>query len=442
MLTQINLTNFKCFELLKLPLGALTLLSGANASGKSSILQALVLLHQTFRDNPWSPRLMLNGSVVNLGSVTDVMDQVHGSDRLGIGLIDETVSCEWSFFGGRRDMSLAVDQVTVGGQTYDYSTQKDTDFHLLPDIFQIRAHLEYVRVSSAAAAIRQRERDAGGEGAELFRRIAVAIREEEEREAPATREVERAARRERLAARRLAQRLQNLTYITAEREGPRDIYTLANETVIAVGPTGENAASVLYQGLGERIAAERIRPGAVPTLLPQVEARLGAFFPGCALQVQQVPNVNAVTLGIRISPDTDFLRPVHCGFGITQVLPIIVAALSVPKDSILLIENPEVHLHPSGQALMGQFLAEVAHSGVQVIVETHSDHILNGIRRAVKSAQLPAEEVAIHFFRPRSAGSPQVLTPTLDRSGNIDVWPEGFFDQFDKDLDYFAGWGE
>ena len=476
MLTQLNLTNFKCFELLKLPLGALTLLSGANASGKSSILQALVLLHQTFRDNPRSPRLMLNGSVVNLGSVTDVMDQVHGSDRLGIGLIDETVSCEWSFSGGRRDMSLAIAQVTVGGQTYyDPAPKGILGFHLLPDIWwttraktarrrnadlaaaprldaileEERAALEEERAARKVAEFIAREEELVARGVEFAvaawrrERVTAALLEEE-RAAVALQEEENAALREENAARRLAQRLQNLTYITAEREGPRDIYTLANETVIAVGPTGENAASVLYQGLGERIdeAEERILPGVVPTLLPQVEARLGAFFPGCALQVQQVPNVNAVTLGIRISPDTDFLRPVHCGFGITQVLPIIVAALSVPKDSILLIENPEVHLHPSGQARMGQFLAEVAHAGVQVIVETHSDHILNGIRRAVKSAQLPAEEVAIHFFRPRSAGSPQVLTPTLDRSGNIDVWPEGFFDQFDKDLDYFAGWGE
>ena len=442
MLTQLNLTNFKCFELLKLPLGALTLLSGANASGKSSILQALVLLHQTFRDNPRSPRLMLNGSVVNLGTVTDVMDQVHGSDSLGIGLIDETVSCEWFFSGGRRDMSLAVDQVTVDGQTYGGG-----GFHPLPNILTgANTYREAARVASLMLAVAQEELAVAQEELAALGEEELAAQEEEHaalqvavRDAPPE---EQAVVEKRIASERLTQRLQNLTYITAEREGPRDIYTLVNETVIDVGPTGENAASVLYQGLGERIAEERIRPGAVPTLLPQVEARLGAFFPGCALQVQQVPNVNAVTLGIRISPDTDFLRPVHCGFGITQVLPIIVAALSVPKGSILLIENPEVHLHPSGQALMGQFLAEVAHSGVQVIVETHSDHVLNGIRRAVKTELLPAEEVAIHFFRPRSAGSPQVLSPTLDSSGNIDVWPEGFFDQFDKDLDYFAGWGE
>ena len=91
---------------------------------------------------------------------------------------------------------------------------------------------------------------------------------------------------------------------------------------------------------------------------------------------------------------------------------------------------------------MGQFLAEAAQSGVQIIVETHSDHVLNGIRRAVKSGVVDAEDVAIHFFRDRFAHESQVLSPVIDPTGNIDTWPHGFFDQFDKDLNYFAGWGE
>lgn len=166
------------------------------------------------------------------------------------------------------------------------------------------------------------------------------------------------------------------------------------------------------------------------------------FFPGCALMLQQVPQANAVTLGLRTSEDTDFHRPVHVGFGLTQVLPIVIAALSATKGDLLLIENPEVHLHPAGQAHMGQFLAEVAQAGVQVIIETHSDHVLNGIRRSVKAERLKPEQVTIHFFRPRSAEEAQVLTPLLDRSGNIDIWPDGFFDQFDKDMNFFAGWGK
>ena len=93
---------------------------------------------------------------------------------------------------------------------------------------------------------------------------------------------------------------------------------------------------------------------------------------------------------------------------------------------------------------MGEFLAEVASAGVQVMIETHSDHVLNGIRRAVKNGTLTSEHVALHFFRPRREdrkdGRAQVQSPILDADGNIDAWPEGFFDQFDKDMNYFAGW--
>ena len=245
------------------------------------------------------------------------------------------------------------------------------------------------------------------------------------------------------AAKSLASKVRDLTYITAEREGPREVYRLEDQhTVATVGPEGENAVSVLYRGRDERIADELLLRGNAPTLFHQVQARLDTFFQGCALDLQQVPNANAVTMGIRTSPDTRFLRPIHCGFGITQILPIIVATLSAAKGNILMIENPEVHLHPAGQARMGQFLADAAHTGVQVVVETHSDHVLNGIRRSVKAGRVPAGEVAIHFLRPWSADSDQVLSPTLDSSGNIDVWPDGFFDQFDKDMDYFAGWGQ
>ena len=198
---------------------------------------------------------------------------------------------------------------------------------------------------------------------------------------------------------------------------------------------------MLYSGGDENVLTGLEIEGVPATRLRQVEARMQSFFPGCGLVVEKVPHMNAVTLGIRTSEDTDFHRPINVGFGLTQVLPIIVAALSANKHDLLLIENPEVHLHPAGQALMGQFLATVAHAGVQVIIETHSDHVLNGIRRAVKSSIVSPEQVVLHFFRPRSSDDKsQVVTPQLDKTGNIDVWPEGFFDQFDKDMNYFAGW--
>jgi predicted ATPase len=378
VINQLDLTTFKCFDLLRLPLGSLTLLSGTNASGKSSILQALVLPHQTMQENEWSTRLILNGTAADLGTATDVIDKVQGRDGFQIGLIDEETSCHWSFGGDRRDMSLQVNSVTIKDKVTDYPGT----LHFLMPV------------------------DAG----EPARSLACLVRD--------------------------------LTYITAEREGPREVYPLEDQhAVTRVGPRGENAVSVLERGRDQHVVDGLRFPDTPPTLLHQVGARLDAFFPGCAVHVQQVSNANAVTLGIRTSETTGFLRPIHCGFGISQVLPIIVAALSIPRGSLMLIENPEVHLHPAGQALMGQFLADVAQSGIQVIVETHSDHVLNGVRRAVKAERIPAQDVMIHFLRARTANAPQVLSPTLDNSGNIDAWPEGFFDQFDKDMDYFAGWG-
>jgi len=117
MLTRLDLQFFKCFELLRLPLGHLTLLSGPNASGKSSALQALVLLHQTMREHEWSTRLMLNGEAIKLGTVSDVVDKVHGRKTFEIGVIDDEQTYSWAFTGERAELSMAVDRVTVGQET-------------------------------------------------------------------------------------------------------------------------------------------------------------------------------------------------------------------------------------------------------------------------------------------------------------------------------------
>lgn len=380
MITRIDLELFKCFRLLKLPIGQLTLLSGMNASGKSTVLQALVLLHQTILDHEWSTRLQLNGTEIELGTVTDVVDKIHGRRDFGIGISDEDCSVKWRFmYADNKDsMSAEVDMVSVDG-TEVVKPQK------------LRFLFPESPTSSAG----------------------------------------------------LAERLRRLTYITAERVGPRESYRLKDPSATqVVGPRGENAIGLLYQKRDDPVPKSLSLESAAPKLLNQVEARMKVFFPGTSLTIQPVPQANMVTLGLTNSGETGFHRPINVGFGLTQVLPIIVAALAANKGDLLLIENPEVHLHPAGQALMGQFLTEVAAAGVQVLTESHSDHVLNGIRRSVKAEKLSAEKVAIHFFKPRNANGEQVTSPILDAIGGIDYWPDGFFDQFDKDLNYFADWGQ
>jgi predicted ATPase len=164
------------------------------------------------------------------------------------------------------------------------------------------------------------------------------------------------------------------------------------------------------------------------------------FFPGCDLEVQAVPNSNFISLGLRTSSETEMHRPMNTGYGLTQVLPIIVAGVSARTDDILIIENPEVHLHPAGQSQMGEFLAKVASAGVQLVVETHSDHVLNGIRRSVKHGTLSHEQCMIHYFNRRDAEAAQVTSPKVMPDGSIDHWPKGFFDQYDNDLTDLVGW--
>ena len=375
MLTRVELRYFKCFDLLRLPIAPLTLLTGLNASGKSSVLQAIVLLHQTMREHEWSTRLVLNGSGVRLGAASDVAGRVG----FEIALEDDDSVYRWEFRGARQDMSMEARLVAIDNRTF--KMPQELRFLLPPG------------------------------------------------------EVE--------AASPITGPLRNLTYITAERIAPQDAYPLEDPHLVSVvGPRGEHAVSVLYWGREEPVIEELVLRDVPALRLHQVQRRMSILFPGCEIDLQQAPRANAVTLGLRTSNATDFHSPVHTGFGLTQVLPIVVAALSASRGDIILLENPEVHLHPAGQSLMGQFLADVARAGIQVVVETHSDHVLNGVRRAVKGCRLESEQVAIHYFRSPAGDTTRVLSPTLDDSGNIDDWPEGFFDQFDKDANYFAGWAE
>src|SRR4051794_25692038 len=130
MLTRLDLVHFKCFELLKLPLSQLTLLSGANATGKSSVMQALVLMHQTIREHEWSSKLMLNGSELSLGTVTDIIDKITGRHTFSIGLVDDDRLVRWEFEGGdRKDMSATMARVWIEGNNYGPGFQLR---HLLP----------------------------------------------------------------------------------------------------------------------------------------------------------------------------------------------------------------------------------------------------------------------------------------------------------------------
>lgn len=230
------------------------------------------------------------------------------------------------------------------------------------------------------------------------------------------------------------------TYLGAERVGPRDILEVAPSggTRVDVGVRGEFAAHMLALFDRRRVPDALLHPSTTeiplaPTLGSQSEAWLSSIVHPTRIRSTWLPQASAAALQFRdLDVTADWVRPANVGFGLTYCLPIIVAALGSNPGSLFIVENPEAHLHPRAQSEVGKFLVRLAASGVQTIVETHSDHFLNGVRIAVAAEQLlSTDDVAIHFF---GASGRSVTEITLDDSGSLSIWPPGFFDQAMEDL--------
>jgi predicted ATPase len=235
------------------------------------------------------------------------------------------------------------------------------------------------------------------------------------------------------------------TYLAAERLGPRNLMEAdpSAPAELTVGARGEFTAQVLHQFERQEVPASLRHQDTAgrATLRAQVELWTSTIVRPIEIRTSWPEGTNAIMLefknpGVR----ADWLRPANMGFGVSYALPILVAGLTARSGGLFLVENPEAHLHPEGQSRLGSFLALLAGSGVQVIVETHSDHVLNGIRRAVVlDRSIGHDDVAIHFFLAEGRDDGDIAREVhLTPSAALDEWPPGFFDQLERDLAVLA----
>ena len=232
-------------------------------------------------------------------------------------------------------------------------------------------------------------------------------------------------------------------YLCAERLGPRDVLkaSAADVAELDVGSRGEFVAQVLASFDRSRVRSSRAESSTTETqifsLRHQTERWMSEIVRPILIDAEWFPNTSVTRLRFSTPGlQSEWTRAPNAGFGISYALPIVVAALRAEVGGLLLVENPEAHLHPAGQSRIGGFLAQVAADGVQIILETHSDHVLNGIRVAVAegSAALLPTQVAVHFFRAADDGSPALQSMELGQTGQLSAWPAGFFDQAQVDL--------
>ena len=231
------------------------------------------------------------------------------------------------------------------------------------------------------------------------------------------------------------------SYLCAERLGPRSAFSASPlpADALEVGVRGEHCAQILV-ALGDKPLADlsRIHPTEVsgtPAFLKyEVEWWLGQLCRPIEIDAVQYPGSAIFALRFR-TPGGDWARAPNMGFGVSYALPIVLAGLTALPGGLLIVENPEAHLHPAGQSRMGSFLGWLAGKGVQVLVETHSDHVLNGIRRAIAEHKyLPHQDAIVHFFEASNDDEPVVHSLEFSAVGSVSHWPRGFFDQYQVDI--------
>ncbi|MEB3359486.1 MAG: DUF3696 domain-containing protein [Synechococcales bacterium] len=359
---SVQIKNFKCFENQRFDLGKLTLFTGLNSSGKSSSIQSLLLLRQSYyQDLLPNVGLALNGDLVSVGTAQDALFEGAGAEEkieFSVTWCNGEVGI-WSFNYDRVADVLKLDSPPTKGSIYETSLYNNF-FH----------------------------------------------------------------------------------YLTAERIGPRPFFETSDFQVRQrkqIGTRGEYSAHFLSVYRDEHIPNQTLNhPEAESSnLIDQVRAWMGEVSPGTRIERKLNPDMGLVSLQFFYGLSNPY-RATNVGFGITYTLPILLAILASPPGTLILLENPEAHLHPRGQSMMGHLLALAASCDIQVIVETHSDHVLNGIRLAVHGGKIKPEDVCLHFFE-RINQNNQVITkvvsPKVDRNGRINHWPDGFFDEWDKSLD-------
>jgi predicted ATPase len=380
LITDYHVRGYKSLRDIRIQPAALNVLVGANACGKSSFLQSLLLLRQSCLNGTDVSTLQLSGELFEGGIVRDVL---HPEARSGVAI------------------SIAADDFL--------STAL-----FAPELLQEGDSRQLV----AAPPLR----------------IPFALSDHSG---------------------------DHFSYLNAERLGPRVVYPLprpSSNLSGAVGMHGEFTTAFLARCMQSgraahgdwfsllRRASERmpedllLDDGSKKDLLRLdlvAKQVLSWVIPGVDYQTTEQSPIDSAQLSYVRDPGgtKTLVRPTHMGFGVSYTIPVIAAALAIRDAGILIVENPEAHLHPSSQSRIGIFLALVAAQGAQVFIETHSDHVVNGIRLAAKNQLVDADNVKFFYFSNASNGDDSsVQEISVSPKGTLSQWPEGFFDQIERDL--------
>ena len=399
MITELRAQNFKSWQdTSKLQFAPLTGFFGANSSGKTSILQVLLMLKQTVERPPdWNEPLYFGDdeSLVNLGNFDAVIHK-HEQD------LNLNISVSWK-------SSTVAD---INKYIRFHSLKFPSHVEMLPPSQGDRDRSEEISFSTniARSAMNNFYYKTNlyrfdDQQLDLFRCYGLRT---------ARTQIMEISSRFEEAFENLFSRI---LYLGPLREHPRPRYTWDGDHPKGIGQEGEKAISALLSG--------RIRHLSIDKQILSWLQRLELID---SYDLRPISDTNQdYEFLVKKYKDGPEVRLTDVGFGVSQVLPVLILCYYAPEGSILILEQPEAHLHPKVQSELADVLIDVVKNrNVQIILESHSAHLLHRLQRRIAEEQMSAADTAFYFCQIND-GTSEIERLKVDEYGNIRNWPQNFF---------------
>ncbi|MCY4401674.1 MAG: DUF3696 domain-containing protein [Candidatus Poribacteria bacterium] len=405
MITELSIQNFKSWKNTgKLQIAPLTGFFGANSSGKTSILQTLLMLKQTVeRPENWNGIIDFgdDNSLVYLGTFDDLIYQHKRDSTLGISLswklheklnlMEEKeidiLSYDFNLLNVQNSDSNILFNYKFGNTKYEIKSRRGGGYVAFKDD-EVIGYIRSLRCYGI--------QDGDFNRMQLFSTLQTQF--------------------ENL--------FRSIRYLGPLREYPRRNYAWQGKHTAGVGQHGEDMVTALFSG--------RIQLRSFEEEIPKWLKRLDLIH---SYRLKPItPTEKDYEFLVRKYKDGPEVRLTDVGFGVSQVLPVLVLCYYVPEGSILILEQPEAHLHPKVQSELADLLIEVVNKrNLQIILESHSENLIVRLMRRIAEEKISNKDTAFYFCE-MNEGTSEIDKLNIDDYGNIENWPENFFGDATGDL--------
>ena len=407
MITEFKAENFKSWEDTgKIDFAPLTGFFGANSSGKTSLLQILLMLKQTVeRPSNWNDTLDFGdeSSLVNLGNFRDVIYRHRQDLSLAITVswnLPEKLTVTSPFGGNASPIEttnlsfstsiVKIDKHSVTSEFFSYSMSgQPFSIEWRPDHAVDSLGSELVFWSGSPFRCYGVLDKSHGKRKLSFWQFEEAFEE----------------------------LFSRICYLGPRREYPRPFYTWEGDHPEGVGQHGREMVSALFSARMQLLDLDE----QVPRWLQRLEL-IDSY-----RLVPVSEHENGYEFLVTKDKGGPEVRLMDVGFGVSQVLPVLILCYYVPKGSILVLEQPEAHLHPKVQSDLADVLIDVVKNrNVQIILESHSEHLLHRLTRRIAEGKISADDMALYACQ-FNDGTSEIEPLKMDEYGNVSNWPRDFF---------------